>query len=125
MSELFEVDPLTGIRTTFDFSEATQEVTLTRSADVEPLLDYTKATANEVGKDREGIRMGYHLYAKLPPIVILQMRAKGINVFDNNDQGRMFAEINANYPHLKTTTGNERGSPEKTYFNAPKDLILG
>jgi hypothetical protein len=125
MSELFEVDPLTGIRTTFDFSEATQEVTLTRTADVEPLLDYTKAAANEVGMNRTDIKRGWWLYAKLPPIVILQMHQKGINVFDNNDQDRVIAEINTNYPHLKCTTGNDRGSPEKQYFHAPKELVLG
>ena len=115
MAELFEIDPLTGIRTDMHWSEHDQTMTLLRSADVEPVLDWAKAVKNEVGMNREDIAKGWWLYAKLPPIVILQMRAKGINVFDQNDQGRMFAEINANYPNLKCTTGIERGSPEKIH----------
>src|SRR5437660_11502462 len=106
MSEFFEYDPHTGIRTDLAWNEATQEMTLIRTADVEPVLDFTKANANE-GLNRKGIQEGWWLYAKLPPIVILQMRAKGINVFDQNDQKKMFSEINAHYPFLKCTTGNE------------------
>lgn len=113
MSEFFEMDALTGIRTDLSWSESTQEMTLIRTADVEPVLDFTKACANEAGLNREGIRAGWWLYAKLPAIVILQMRAKGINVFDQNDQARMFAEINTHYPHLRCTTGNEGGKAGK------------
>ena len=110
MSELFDVDPVTGIRTTLHWDEAKDSVEIRRTADVEPVLDYTKAAANELGMNREDIRKGWWLYAKLPPIVILQMRAKGINVFDKNDEKRMFEEINTNYPHLKCTTGTHGGA---------------
>lgn len=87
-------------------------MTLTRTSDVEPVLDWTKSMANDVGMNREDIKQGWWLYAKIPPIVILQMRAKGINIFDKADQSRMFAELNTHYPHLKATTGNE-GKKEK------------
>lgn len=105
MSEFFEYDPISGITTETSWSESEQKMTLIRSGDVEPVLDAAKAMSNELGLNRDGIRKGHWLYAKIPPIVILQMRAKGINIFDKNDQKRMFEEINANYPHLKTTTG--------------------
>lgn len=113
MSEFFEMDAVTGIRTDLSWSESEQAMTLIRTADVEPVLDFTKGCANEAGLNREGIRAGWWLYALLPPIVILQMRAKGINVFDQNDQKRMFEEINAHYPHLKCTTGAEFGKGGK------------
>jgi hypothetical protein len=106
MSEFFEYDPQYGIKTETAFDEMTQEMTLIRTADVEPVLDYTKAMANDGDVSKRGIKDSWWLYAKLPPIVILQLRAKGINVYDRNDQQRMFAEINTNYPHLKCTTGN-------------------
>jgi len=115
MAELFEIDPLTGIRTELTWNEHDQTMTVNRIADVEPVLDWAKAVSNEVGMNRKDIQKGWWLYAKLPPIVILQMRAKGINVFDSNDHGRMFAEINAHYPSLKCTTGVERGNPEKIH----------
>jgi len=116
MAEFFEYDPMTGVRTETSWSEADQEMTLIRTADVEPVLDFTKWAANEAGLNREGIKQGWWLYAKLPPIVILQMRAKGINVFDQNDQKRMFEEINAHYPHLKCTTGQEGKASSKQIY---------
>ena len=112
MSEFFEMDPVTGIRTDLAWDESLQEMTLIRTADVEQVLDFCKANANE-GLNRKGIQESWWVYAKLPAIVILQMRAKGINVFDQNDQKRMFAEINSNYAHLKMTSGNEGGRTGK------------
>jgi len=109
MSEFFEYDPLTGIRTDTVWDEMKQEMTLVRSANVQPVLDFTKEMAADSWVSKEGIRDGWWLYAKLPPIVILQMRAKGINVFDKNDEKRMFEELNTYYPHLKCTTGNHGG----------------
>lgn len=116
MPEFFEYDPHTGIRTDTTWSEAEQQMTLIRTADVEPVLDWTKAVQNEVGVNKEDIRRGWWLYAKIPPIVILQMRAKGINVFDQNDQARMFQEIDANYPHLKCTTGSEVAAAKQIFL---------
>lgn len=104
-----EIDPLTGITTDFKWDDNNQSYTMIRTADVEPVLDFTKACANELGMNREDIKKGWWLYAKLPPIVIIQMRAKGINVYDKNDSARMFAELNSNYSHLKCTTGNVGG----------------
>ncbi len=116
MSDFMEIDPHTGIRTDWKWNENDQQYTLHRTADVEPVLDYSKAISNEVGLNREDIKKGWWLYAKIPPIVIVQMRAKGINVFDPNHQKRMFQEINEHYPHLKTTTGNEYGTAAKVYL---------
>jgi hypothetical protein len=116
MAEFFEYDPITGIRTDTSYDEMTGEMTLHRSGDVETVMDFTKSMANDLGMNREGMKTGYWLYAKLPPIIILQMRAKGINVFDSNDQKKMFAEINEHYPFLKTTTGHEGARSSKQIY---------
>lgn len=109
MAEFFEYDPLSGIRTDTSWNHETGEMTLHRSADVEPLLDYTKGLSNDLGLNRRGINMGHWLYAKIPPIVELQMKAKGINIYDPNDAEKMLVEINTHYPHLKCTTGKMGG----------------
>jgi hypothetical protein len=114
MSDFFELDPVTGIRTDTAWDEASQQMTLIRSADVEPVLEFSKEMAADTSVSQRGIKQGFWLYAKLPPIVILQMRAKGINVFDQNDEARMFAEINSTYPHLKLTQGNHGGREKIT-----------
>lgn len=109
MSEFMEYDPLSGIRTDTTWDENEQKMTLIRSADVEPVLDYAKSMANDLGKNSPGIKNGWWLYAKIPPIVIVQMRAKGIDVFNRDHQDRLFAELNSHYPNLKCTTGNQGG----------------
>ena len=107
MSEFFEYDPVTGIRTDMDFDALTGDVTLRRTANVESVLDFAKERAAAIGRDVEGMREGWWVYAYLPAIVMLQMRAKGINVFDRTHQKRMFAEINEHYPHLKCVNALE------------------
>lgn len=109
MSEFFEYDPSSGIRTDTAWNAGDNTMTLIRSADVEPVLDYTKAMANDGAVSQKGIKDSWWLYAKIPPIVILQLRAKGINVFNRDDQKRMFEELNTHYPHLKCTTGTHGG----------------
>lgn len=108
MSDFFEVDPLTGIRSDFKWNEMAQEYTIVRSADVEPYLDAAKDMANE-GMHSADIKKGWWHYATIPPIVQLQLRAKGINISDPDHQKRMIQEINTNYKHLKTTTGVMEG----------------
>lgn len=106
MPEFFEYDPHTGIRTDFDFNEATGDVILSRTQDVEALLDYNKRLAND-GITDKGIKESWWLYAKIPPIFMLKMRAKGINVEDGRHIDRVIAEINTNYPLLKCTQKND------------------
>ena len=113
MSDFYEIDPHTGISTHAKWNENDQQYTLVRSADVEPVLDFTKAVANEAGLNREDIRKGWWLYAKIPPIVELQLRQKGIELGNPDHHGRLLAEINSNYPHLKCTTGNDGGCAGK------------
>jgi hypothetical protein len=109
MSEFFEYDSATGIRTDTEFNAESGEMSLIRTADVEPVLEYAKALANHDEVSRRGIKESWWLYAKIPPIVMLQLRAKGIDVFDKNDEKRVFAELNTNYAYLKTTSGNHGG----------------
>lgn len=120
MAEFFEYDPLTGIRTDTSYDDQTGELTIHRSSDVEQVLNWTTAARNEAGLNREGIAEGWWLYAKIPPIEMLKMRQKGINIFDKEDAPLMFREINEHYPHLKCTTGNEGKKAAPIYFMPQK-----
>lgn len=113
MSDFFEIDPISGIRSEFKWNETDQEYTIHRTQDVEPVLDFAKAMANEGGLNRADIKKGWWLYAKIPAIVEIQMRAKGISITNPDHQKRMFEEINTHYPHLKCVTGNEGGKAGK------------
>lgn len=116
MSDFMEYDPITGIKTEFKWNENDQEYTLLRTSDVQSVLDYTRASAADSELSKRGMAESWFMYAKLPPIVILQMRAKGIDVFNRDHQKRMFEEINTHYPHLKCTVAKEGGKVKGTFI---------
>ncbi len=106
MPEFFDYDPLTGIRHDFDYNEETGDAIIHTTQDVQAVLDYNKALRND-GLTDHGIKKSWWLYAKIPPIVFIKLRAeKGINAEDPRHIDRLIAEINTNYPHLKCTQKN-------------------
>ncbi len=71
--------------------------------DVEPILELSKYERVN-GLTDKGIKNDMWLYARIPPVVILEMRFKhGVNIFDRNHQARAVDLINREYPYLKTT----------------------
>lgn len=109
MSDFFEIDPISGIKTDFKWSDNEQQYTMIRTADVEGALDIASSARNDGGVNSADIKKGWWHYCTIPPIVQLQLRAKGINIHDKDHQNAMIAEINTNYPHLKLTTGKMGG----------------
>lgn len=114
MADFLDYDPVTGIRHDLEYDEMTGEARITYTQDVEHVLEYTKRLAND-GLTDGGIKKGWWLYAKIPPIVQIQMRAKGIDIMDPNATNRIIQEINTHYPMLKTTQKNE-GTKEKQIY---------
>lgn len=115
MSEFLDYDPVTGITHWFDHDELTNETRITSVSDVEPLLDYNKRLANDGATDG-GIKKGWWLYAKIPPVVMLKMRSKGIDLQDPNATKRIIQEINEHYPALKVTQKNDSGIAPTLYI---------
>lgn len=109
MAQFFDYDPHTGIRTDFEYDEETGVAKLIQSSDVSAAVDYAKAHAN-VGATDGGIKQGLWKYAILPPIVQIQLRQKGIDIYSKDPTmlNRFFREIDENYPHLKLTTKKHR-----------------
>lgn len=109
MPEFFSYDPMTGVQKFFDYEEDTNLVRIHSQQDVEPLIRRTQGLANVGGTDH-GIKQDFWLYAQLPPVVILELRKKGIDIYSKDPTmiRRMFDEINANYPKFKTTHKTHR-----------------
>lgn len=99
MSEFFDYDPVTGIRTDADYHED-GSVTLHRYADISAVVDYARRQAIEGVRDR-GIKESWWHYAYIPPSVMVEMHNKGIDT--TRDQKAVFQYINKHYPALKTT----------------------
>jgi hypothetical protein len=115
MSTFLDFDPETGIRHDFAYDEMTGLATIRTMQDVEPLLKYTREMAASGAKDK-GIKGGWWMYAKIPAVVELEMRKKGIRLTDPDATKRIMQEINENYPHLKVTEKNDSGIAPKIYI---------
>lgn len=115
MAEFFEYDPDYGIRTDLAWSESEQKMSVIRSQDVSAYLDHAATNRNELGLNRQAIKENWWPYATIPPIVIVQLKAKGLDVGNKEHANRIIEEINTNYPHLKMTTGNI-GGKTKLHF---------
>jgi hypothetical protein len=105
VADFLDYDPDTGLRYDFDYDEATGEAKIHYSSDVEPLLDYNKALANS-GYNDAGIKRSWWLYAKIPPIWQIKLRARGFKLDSSDDTARLLAEINTYAPALKCTQLN-------------------
>jgi hypothetical protein len=102
--ELFDYDPVTGVRTLWEHDEETGKGIFRREQDVTIAVDYATRIRNEGTADNELKKDDYMcLYAIIPAGVEMELRQKGISLYNNNDTKRLLDEINANYPWLKTT----------------------
>jgi hypothetical protein len=116
MSQFFEYDSVSGIRTDTDWNPTTGEMTVIRTADVESALDHAKAHANAAGKNVQGIRESWWHYCTIPPIVQLRLLAKGIDITRSEHMERALTEINENYPDLKMVDAMEGPRAQRKIF---------
>lgn len=88
----------------FDYDDTTDTVTITREQDVTALVDRASRIRNAGVLDSQIKADNYFChYADIPMGVILELRTKGIDVFNDDHLPRVFDEINKNYPYLKLT----------------------
>ena len=99
--EFFDYDPVTGLTEYYE-ETADGQIQIHTYQDVQPVIDYCKALANEGTPDANFRKEGW-LYAVIPAIVVGQLMKKGISIYEPNDTKRVVDEINSNYPWLKTT----------------------
>lgn len=114
MPEFLDYDPHTGITHWFDHDEMTNETRITYTQDIEPLIEYNKRLSNDSLTDR-GIKEGWWLYAKIPAIVQVILKQKGIDITDPASTKRIVQEINTHYPVLKCTQKTDGGKLKEIY----------
>jgi len=120
MAELLDFDPVTGISHYFAYDDHTDETHITTVQDVQPLLDYNASLRNKSGTDG-GIKKGWWLYAKIPAVVQIKLRALEIDITDPGSTKRIIQEINEHYPMLKTTHKNDSGVKPKIFMPSVSD----
>ena len=98
--ELFDYDPVTGIRSYWEYDEDTGKGMFRREQDVTAVVDYAKRLRNELQDKRledDYIRK----YAIIPVGVEMELMSKGISLYDPNNTRRILEEIERNYRRLK------------------------
>lgn len=100
MAEFFEYNPENAMVYHTEEGEG-DDLILRSEQDVEPILDALKSLRNK--NDDSGIKRGYWHYCTIPTTVELELRQKGINIYNKHQTKEVLKEINTNYPHLKAT----------------------
>jgi hypothetical protein len=83
--------------------ESSGDIHITTEQDLKPFLERMKqkrVMSNETWA--KGVKEEWVYYAEIPPVVIMELRNKGIDIFNPEDTKKMLKEINANYKYLKT-----------------------
>jgi hypothetical protein len=110
MAKFLDYDPLRGV-TEYEDRDWRGRLQIRYEQDVEPIIELAKTErlnglADKAG--REG-KNDFYLYARIPPVVILELKYKhGCDIFDKNHQKRAFELIDREYPYLKTTERRHR-----------------
>jgi hypothetical protein len=99
---ILDHNPQTGETTYFDYSD--ERVVITHTQDVTPILKMAHYWTNKESKTDYGIKNDMWHYARVPNIIILEMKTKhGVDFFDKNDKPRVFHLLNTEYARFKTT----------------------
>ena len=106
MASFLEYDPLTGVEQWVD-ADHCNRLQVHYRQDIAPVKDLTaieRGMSPERGVFERRADEDLTLYARIPPVVIMEMRNKwGVDIFKKDHLRRAFELINREYPHLRTT----------------------
>ena len=95
---------------TFDWDETNQRAIIHHKQDLTAFFARNTEARNTGATDKGLLENGkeFHCYASLTPIVQIELRQKGIDIYSSDPtmMKRMFREINRNYPWCKVTAKN-------------------
>ena len=103
MTRVLDYDPLTGEKVLFDYDRHLDQMVITHEQDVRRELKFAheKSVSDATAK---GIKNDMWHYARVPNIVILEMKTKyGVDFWDQNHRKKVFELLNTEYKWCKTT----------------------
>jgi hypothetical protein len=106
LKTVLDQDPFTGLTEWFNYDPVADEVTVyseQKEADLKRFLDHTERVRNDPEISRQGIKNSFWRYAQIPPIVQVERRNKGIDIFNPSHTKALLKAINEQYPYTKTT----------------------
>jgi hypothetical protein len=108
MAQFLDYDPLRGVA---QYEARTQggNLQLHYRQDVEPILELAKYERDHGLGDSATKKQDIHLYARIPPVVILQLKYEyGVDIFNRDHLKRAMRLIDEHFPYVKTTNKTHR-----------------
>jgi len=105
MAEFFGWNPERGVWYEVEDDPQTGGIIIHTKQDIQPHLDWAKKQRASGVNDSGGVRDKNDIkhYAHIPTHVELELRQKGLNIYDKNNTKRLIREIETNYPLCKVT----------------------
>lgn len=99
---LFDENKDLGTKQFYSYDPDLDQHKLTTVEDVTGVLEAIKRKRDATPEHGRAEEFAH--YATIPTTVILELKNKGIDIFDKNCSKALIKEINTNYPYLKATT---------------------
>lgn len=112
MSKFLEYDPVRGMHMSMDYHHADQTQQIHYKQDVEPVFELARAertTGAPEAMAKKKYKWGeeIYLYARLPPVIIYELKHKyGCDIFKRDHMKRAMELINEHYPKFKCSEKN-------------------
>jgi hypothetical protein len=103
MAIYFDHDPLTGVVQFYDYDPVTDKHSITSVQDVSGFLDEMKRRRDDPEYWKKGVKEEFAHYATIPAIVEIELRKKGLDIYNRDQTKEIVREIEQNYPFCKTT----------------------
>jgi hypothetical protein len=103
MSIYFDHNPDTGVVQHYDYDPLTDTHSITSTQDVSGFLEEMRKRRDDPDYWRKGVKQEFAHYATIPAIVEMQLKKKGINIYDPTATKAIIREIEQNYPFCKAT----------------------
>ena len=104
---ILDYNPLTGESVTFEYNHSAKKVVINHQQNVEKIRKSVEVLANDTDRTNAGIKNDMWHYARVPNIVIMEMKNKhGVDFFDRNDYPKVLQLLNTEYSMWKTTHKN-------------------
>ena len=97
MPILFDHNSVTGVSQYFDYDPAKDTYYLTSTQDISGMLDNIKKSRDNPEIWNKGVKQEWAHFASIPPVVEMQLKQKGIDMYNPSQTKELIKEINTKF----------------------------
>lgn len=103
MSEFFGYNPDRG--TWYEVDDYEDGLVIHTKQDTRPVLELNKYERNSGKNDKVG---DFNHYARIPATIEVELKQRGLNIYNKNNTKKLLEVIDREYPYLKVTNLKHR-----------------